>query len=57
MHVSLYLWTKPSCTNMYMIPKSVMPRPAPKQRPPTKFGVRKPYAHNAIAGTPAGRVK
>ncbi len=37
---------------MYMMPKSVMPRPAPKHRPPTMPGVRNPYKHSAIAGTP-----
>ena len=33
------LCTMPSWMNMYMIPNSVMPSPAPKQTPPIREGV------------------
>jgi hypothetical protein len=33
------------------MPKSVMPRPAPKQRLPDMVGVRKPYRMRVMAGT------
>jgi hypothetical protein len=38
---------------MYMMPKSVMPSPAPKHTPPRMLGVKKPYKQRAIAGIAA----
>jgi hypothetical protein len=44
--------TSPSCTNMYIMPKRVIPRPPPKHSPPVTPGVKKPYKHRNMAGTP-----
>ena len=49
--------TKPSWTYMYAIPYSVIPKPAPKHKPPNTPGVKKPNAHSANAGTPLTSAK